>query len=418
MGKTFVLITKNEECRGCSGTTFSRVLSLGRQPPANAFLTKKQLKKTEYSFPLDLYFCHTCALNQLRDIVKPEILFRDYVYRSSTSQVFINHFLSFAKNIIDRFKLPLSSFIIDIGSNDGILLKPFQEAGMRVLGIDPATKIAEKVTLEGIETLPYFFGENIARKIVTEKGQADVITGTNVFAHVNDLDGFLRGVKKLLRPRGIFIVEVPYLVDLLEKNLFDTIYHEHLSYFSISPMKILLERNGLRIFDVERVSVHGGSLRVFIEMMGKEMHSLSHRVADLLALEREKNINSLITLKQFNQRIERNKKELVALLKSLKRQGKRIAGYGAPAKGNTLLNYFQIGNKMIDYIVDDNTWKQGLFTPATHIPVVAPSKLELDFPDYIMILAWNFADSIIQKLEPLRSKGTKCIIPVPTPRIV
>lgn len=415
--ETTTLMTRNEQCRGCKGRTFSRILSLGVQPPANAFLRLEDLAGPELAFPLDVYFCHDCSLVQLRDIVSPELLFKDYVYVSSTSPAFISHFKSFAEVASKRFRLDSQSLVIDIGSNDGILLRPFQQLGMRVLGVDPAEKIAAAATAADIETLPHFFTPVVARDIAAGYGHAAVITATNVFAHINDLYAVVEGVKILLEPEGVFIVEAPYLVDFLEQNLFDTVYHEHLSYFSASSLKTILERLGMKIIDVEKVQSHGGSLRVFSAHKNASREA-GDGVSKFLDDERAAGLHALPVYEDFAKRVEQNKIQLTALLKKIKTEGKTIAGYGAPAKGNTLLNYFRIGPETLDYIVDDSEWKQGLYTPGTHIPVVSDKKLEEKQPDYILILAWNFAGPIMKKLEWFSQAGGAFIIPVPAPRII
>ncbi|MBI2654821.1 NAD-dependent epimerase/dehydratase family protein [Candidatus Woesearchaeota archaeon] len=406
-------LKKRADCRVCGHTDLKKVISLGSMPPANAFLKKEELDAKEPSFPLEVYFCNSCSFVQLVDIVDPELLFGNYVYVSSTSPVFVQHFKELAGKIISMFDLQKNSLVVDIGSNDGILLKPFKELGMKILGIDPAEKIAEMATKSGIETLPVFFDAKVAKGIAKARGRAKLITATSVFSHVDDLDGFLDGVNELLDDDGIFLVEVYYLKELLEKNLFDTIYHEHLSYFTAKTMSALLERKGLELFDAEVTDTHGGSLRAYVQKKGGE-HKKSKSVEELMHIESERKLNELGTYLKFAQKIENNKKTLLDLLKKLKSQNKRIVGYGAPAKGNTLLNYFSIGEDILDYIVDDSEWKQGLYTPGMRIPVVSAGHLSKQKPDYILILAWNFAKPIMKKLAGF----DKFIIPVPAPSIV
>jgi len=417
MTQETVLMTRNTQCRACRGTAFTRILSLGAQPPANAFLRAEELVRPELAFPLDVYFCADCSLVQLRDIVSAELLFKDYVYVSSTSPAFVSHFKSFAEAVVRRFHLGSRSLVIDIGSNDGILLRPFQELGMRVLGVDPAEKIAAAASARGIETLPHFFMPDVARDIAARHGRAAIITATNVFAHINDLDAVVEGVKALLETEGVFIVEAPYLVDFLEQNLFDTVYHEHLSYFSVSSLKTLLERLGMKIIDGEKTESHGGSLRVFAAR-DTARREVSGEVNKFLDDERLRGLHTVPVYEDFAKRVEQNKIQLTALLKQIKAEGKTIVGYGAPAKGNTLLNYFNIGPEMLDYIVDDSEWKQGLYTPGMHIRVAAGERLRRDTPDYILILAWNFASPIMKKLEWFSVAGGRFIIPVPAPRII
>ena len=407
------LAKKNNLCRVCRSKGLKKVISLGNMPPANAFLKKEELAKKENSFPLECYYCSNCSFVQLVDVVDPELLFRDYVYVSSTSKVFVGHFNELAVNVCDKFNLPENSLVVDVGSNDGILLKPFKARGMHVLGIDPAEKIAALATKEGIETLPVFFTPEVARGISMKKGNAKIITATSVFSHVDDLDGFLQGVKLLLDNDGVLITEVYYLGSILEQNLFDTIYHEHLSYFTVKTMSKLLDRMGLELFDVELTDTHGGSLRSYAQIKGG-MHKVRPSVAEFLRQEKNRKLDNISTYKKFSRKIDANKKSLVRLLKGLKSKGKRIVGYGAPAKGNTLLNYFGISPKTLDYIVDDSPWKQGLYSPGMHIPVHGFERLSVEKPDYILILAWNYAGPIMQKCRGVAD----FIIPVPEPRIV
>ncbi|OGZ96919.1 MAG: hypothetical protein A3B34_00925 [Candidatus Sungbacteria bacterium RIFCSPLOWO2_01_FULL_54_21] len=411
------LMTRNERCRGCTSAALTRILSLGVQPPANAFVRPEDLGKPELAFPLDVYFCNDCSLAQLRDIVSPELLFTQYVYVSSTSPAFVAHFRAFADAIVSRFGLGPSSLVVDIGSNDGILLKPFQEKGIRVLGVDPAVKIAAEATAAGIETLPYFFTPDVARDIADRHGRSSVITATNVFAHVNNLDALVEGVRILLASEGVFIIEVPYLADFLEQNLFDTVYHEHLSYFSVASASVLLERLGMKVINVEKTDSHGGSLRICAAPR-ESAHPVGDAVGRFVADERARGLEDMTVYEKFAKRVEENKIQLTALLRGLRTDGKTIAGYGASAKGNTLLNYFGIGPETLDYIADDSAWKQGLLTPGTHIPVVAAQRIAEQTPDYILILAWNFADPIMKKLEWFSRAGGRFILPVPVPRIV
>jgi len=411
------MMITNSGCRICRSRRLHRFVSLGPMPLANAFLGEEQLSAVEPMFPLDVYLCSDCSLVQSIDVVDPSLMFKNYVYFSSTSDSFVTHFRSFAQDVFERFELSSRSLVVDIGSNDGILLRPFHQLGLRILGIDPAENVARQATENGIETLPIFFNLETAQMVQATKGKADVITANNVFAHVNNLDDFVRGVKILLQDHGVFIFEVPYLADLLQKNLFDTIYHEHLSYFSVKPLVVQFQKHEMRIFDIQRVASHGGSLRVFVKNQTAP-YPEAESIETLLQMEKDLNLYDLQTWRAFAERIQENKRKLRALISELKSQGKKIAGYGAPAKGNTLLNYFEIGRGDLDYIGDDSKFKQGLFTPGTHIPVVSPLFLEKDKPDCILILAWNFAGPIMKKLSAFHESGGKFIIPVPSPEIV
>jgi len=410
------IVKKNSTCRVCKSKNLSKVLSFGPTPLANAFLSSSQIDFQESFFPLDVYFCGDCGFLQLGHVVSPKILFKDYVYVSSTSLVFVNHFKKFADEVFPRFSLNNKSLIIDIGSNDGILLKPFKTLGARVLGIEPAVHIANIAKKEGIDTIPEFFSVNLAKKIVKTKGKAKIVTATNVFAHIDDLDEVIKGVLILLEEDGVFIMEAPYLIDFIKKRYFDLVYHEHLSYWAIKPLITLFNRFDMTLFDVQKVDSHGGSIRIFVKK-NKSFHKTSKNIVNFLNLEKKYKLDDKNTYLKYADLVLQNRLQLMKLLTSLKLKKKRIIGYGAPAKGNTLLNYFKIGTDLLDYIVDDSPFKQGLYTPGTHIPVVPAQKLKEDKPDYILILAWNFAKPIIEKYSWFEKDGGRFIIPVPTPKI-
>lgn len=409
---------KRTDCRVCLSTNLLPVLSLGSTPPANAFLKREELNRQERYFPLNLNFCNDCGFVQLADVVSPKLLFKDYVYVSSTSPSFVRHFEELAQIINERFNFPKNSLIVDIGSNDGILLRPFKERyEWRVLGIDPAEKIAAMASKNGIDTLPRFFSPETVREAAAKYGRAKIISATSVFPHIDDLDAVVSGVNELLDDDGIFLIEAYYITDLLQKNLFDTIYHEHLSYFSAGTALKIFDRLGMKIFDVEKTDTHGGSLRIFAEKKSGP-YAVNQSVSKFINEEKSANIQSAATYVSFSKKIETNKKLLTELLKSIKTKGGKVIGYGAAAKGNTLLNYFEIGPDIIDYVVDDSAWKQGLFTPGTRIPVVSADEMAVKKPDYVLILAWNFAEPIMKKLSWFKDGGGKFIIPVPEPKIV
>ena len=401
----------------CKGKHLKKIISLSPTPPANAFLAKKDFKKKEPFFPLQVNFCLDCGQLQLTHVVSPWLLFRNYVYVSSTSSVFIAHFEEYANDLIKRFKLNKNSHVIDIGSNDGILLKPLKKNGIKVLGVDPAVKIAKEATKNGIKTLPRYLNLKLAKEIIKRFGYADVVTANNVFAHINDLDEIVKSVKTLIKETGVFVIEFPYLVDFIEKNLFDTIYHEHLSYLSLRPLIALFKRHEMEIFDAKKVNTHGGSLRVYVKKNPAKF-KVQKAVFEFIALEKKLKLDDIKTYNKFASKIEKNKRKLIKILTDLRKKNKTIAGYGAPAKGNTLLNYYKIGPNILDYIVDDSEYKQGLYTPGTHIPVVPFSKIAETRPDYIFILAWNFATPLINKLSDYKKGGGHFIIPVPEATIV
>lgn len=411
------IIKKVNSCRVCRNKSLTKVLQLGPTPLANAFLTKDQIDLPEAFYPLDVVFCENCSFLQLGHVVSPHILFDKYVYVSSTSPVFVAHFEKFAVEIVSRFKLNEKSFVIDIGSNDGILLKPYKKIGIRVLGVEPAKYIAEMARNDGIPTVAKFFSLDLARRIVKTKGKAKIVTATNVFAHIDDLEELIHGVKELLDKDGIFVLEAPYLIDFLKKRYFDLVYHEHLSYWALKPLIRLFEQFDMRVFDVQKVPVHGGSIRVFTTK-DKSSYATEKRVDEYLQKEKQMKLGSINVYFDFAKEVLRNKSELIALLVRLKINNKRIVGFGAPAKGNTMLNYFRIGSNILDYIIDESPFKQGLYTPGTHIPVVSSSRLKTDHPDYILILAWNFSKSIMEKYGWFKAGGGKFILPLPHPLIL
>lgn len=400
-------------CRACKGKNLEKFLSLGKIPLVNSFLKKDQLKSEEPRFPLDVYFCANCGMVQLGEVVPPEIMFKDYVYVSGTSETMKEHFAEFAEEAVKKIG---EGLVIDIGGNDGTFLKAFKKLGVRTLNVEPADNIAEIARKDGIETVNEFWGSKVAKEIVKKYGKAKIITGTNVFAHVNNLDEFIEAAKTALEDNGALIVEFPYLADMIEKTEFDTIYHEHLSYIAVRPMITLSNRLGMEVVDAIRTDVHGGSIRIYFMKAGRG--KVSNRVGELVSLEKKMGLDSFGTYEEFGERVEEIRRELTGLLKRLKSEGKRIAGYGAPAKGNVLMNYMVIGSQFLDYIVDKNQLKQNLFTPGTHLPVYAPEKLKQDKPDYLLILAWNFADEIMKQQSDFKENGGKFIIPIPKPRIL
>lgn len=410
-------IFKKTACRVCTQNHLKKVLSLGPTPPANAFLTETQTNIGEKFYPLDVYFCTDCGFLQLGHVISPEILFGNYLYVSSTSQVFVKHFQNLAEHLYPLFKLNSKSLVVDIGSNDGILLKPFKKLGTKVLGIEPATKIAQMSREAGVPTEIDFFSQNLAQKVVKKYGQADLITATNVFAHIDNLDEVIRGLKILLKKDGVFMIEAPYLIDFLQKRYFDLVYHEHLSYWSVDALISLFKRFQMSVFRVEKVPVHGGTIRVFVKK-DKGKFPVHASVKKFLLQEEKMKLKDISTYLSYADKVYENKVKLLLLLKKIKSQGKTIAAYGAPAKGNTLLNFFSIGPETLEYVVDDSPFKQGLYTPGKHIPVVSSQQLYEKKPDYVLILAWNFADSIMKMHEKYYQGGGRFIIPVPKPKII
>lgn len=408
---------KITNCRMCKSNNIQKFLDLGFSALADNFLTAEQLEKSENFFPLTVHLCSNCSLCQLGYVVPPELMFnKDYPYDSSTTKTGREHFTKMGIDICERFDLEKNSLVIDVGSNSGVLLSAFKSKGMKVLGIEPSSKLANAAIKKGVDSIIEFFSNKLIKKILDDYGKVSVITGTNVFAHINDLDDFMSTADSLLNEDGIIVIEAPYLLHLIENMEYDTIYHEHLSYLSVKPMVEFCKRFGFEIFDIKEQTIHGGTLRYFISRKNKK--EITKEVSNYLKIEVEKEIYSEKKLNDFANLVKNHRKELLQLLHELKKNGKKIVGISAPAKGNTLLNYCKIDSEILDYVTERNPFKIGKFTPGMHIPVYSDEKLLEDQPDYALILAWNFADEIIQNNSKYQENGGKFIIPTPKPRIV
>lgn len=403
-------IVKVKICRICDKSDLLTFLQLGPTPIPNGFLKKSQLNSPEKFYPLDVCFCPNCGLTQLAHVVTAEIMFHNYLYIPSTSKTMVNHFRMLTYEALERINLNTTDLILDIGSNDGTLLKSFKSQGLITLGIDPAKNLAQKANLQGIKTINDFFKKSSAITIKSEYKQAKLITATNVVAHIHDLHNFFEGIKLLLAPNGLFIAEFPYMIDLIKKTEFDTIYQEHLSYFSLTPLNRLLAAHGLNLIDAKRIPVHGGSLRIFVT---KDKTKVAKRVQNLLQQEENHGILDPKTYLKFRKKVDKIRHNLVQLLWQIRLKNKNIVGYGASAKGNVFLNYCRIGTETLDYIVDSIPYKQGKYTPGMHIPIYPESKLSYDKPDYALILAWNFKEEIIEKQWDYRQTGGKFIVTIP-----
>ena len=406
-----------DNCRLCQSSNLVSVLKLASTPPANAFVKKDKCNLEQKKYPLQLYFCNTCNHVQLTDIVDPSELFENYVYVSGTSPVFVDHFKNYAQTIIKKYRPSIENYVLDIGSNDGTLLKFFKEMGYKVIGVDPAKEISKKANEEGILTINDFFDMKTAEKIKNKYSHASLITANNVFAHCDDLSGITDAVSKILAPNGFFVFEVSYLVDVYQKTLFDTIYHEHLSYHSVKPLIKFFESKNMTLIDVIKVNTHGGSIRCVVKNCAVK-EEMQNSVRNFVELENKLAFNNSCTFINFSKKIEERKKELCQLIKNIKADKKTIAGFGAPAKATTLMYEFGLNNDILDFIVDDSPLKQGLFSPGLHIPIYSSSQIETLKPDYLLILAWNFADSIIKNNQKFLETGGKFIIPLPTLEVI
>jgi SAM-dependent methyltransferase len=406
----------NPHCIVCGCQTVEPFLDLGETALANKFLSRDELSQVEPTYPLRVGFCHTCHHVQLAEIVPPSSMFEDYLYVSSASDTLKAHLYELSDVIFNRRRLSPEDLVLDIGCNDGTLLTGFRRHGVRVLGVDPAANLAEMTRQSGIERYVGFFTAKTAQEIIQRWGAPTVITATNTFPHIPQLQDFITGLRTALAPGGVFVIEAHYLVDLLEQGAFDTIYHEHVSYWALGPMVYLFEQAGMEVVDVERVPIHHGQIRVFVQRKGEGVVQPS--VASLLELERSLGIDEFSTYQAFAHKTEQIKSDLHAKLHELRAEKKAVVGYGAPAKGNTLLSFLEIGPETLTYIADRSPLKQGLYTPGTHIPVVGPERLLLDHPDYVLLLAWNFVDEIVNQQAEYLKRGGKFIIPVPEVRVI
>ena len=401
-------------CRLCDSSNLEVFLDLGLTPLAGDYLLKEEIGKECY-YPLRVYYCHNCSLVQLLDIIPADNLFRDYRYLSSIS--LSSHFKGYAQEMIDRF-LTKESFVVEIGSNDGVLLAPLKEYGVRVLGVDPAVNVAWVAQRRGIETIADYFTEQHAKEIVKQYGQADAIFANNVLAHIDNMDEVFAGIQRILKPEGILVFEAHYLVDLIEKLQYDFFYPgEHLSYYSLSSLIPFLNKYDMRIFDAKRIPIHAGSIRVYVCKKNQKKKE-TKQVREYLSLEKEMKLNSIKPLKHFAKRVAIHKEKLNKFLYGLLVQNKKIVGYGAAGRGNTLLNVSGISTQIIPYIADESPERYGRFTPGTHIPIVRPEVFRKDNPDYALLLAWSYKDTILRKEKEFLKRGGKFIVPLPTIRIV
>jgi hypothetical protein len=404
-------------CRFCALPLHQTFVDLGASPLCESYLTAAQLDEMEPHYPLRAQVCGACFLVQVQEYVPPERIFSEYAYFSSYSESWLAHARAYAHDMAGRFALGRNSQVVEVGSNDGYLLQYFVELQIPVLGVEPAANVARAAVVRGVPTFVAMFGELTARQLAASGRGADLLIGNNVLAQVSDLNGFVAGLKILLRPQGVITLEFPHLLRLMEENQFDTIYHEHFSYFSFTTIHKILAAHELTLFDVEELPTHGGSLRIYARHSSDASRPIQPRVTELTAREDLAGLTRLAAYQSFDEQVKTTKRKLLDFLIGAKRDGKSVAGYGAPGKGNTLLNYCGIRTDFIDYTVDRNPYKQGKFTPGTHIPIYAPPKIMETKPDYVLILPWNFKEEIMEQMAGIRGWGGQFVVPIPEVKV-
>ena len=400
-------------CRICAAPLRATFVDLGASPLCESFLTAEQLNRMEPFYPLHAFVCERCFLVQLEEYVRPEEIFTEYAYFSSYSDSWLEHARRYAELMIQRFDLGAGSFVVELASNDGYLLQNFVAAQVPALGIEPAANVARVAVERGVPTRVAFFGTSLARELAAEARQADLIAGNNVLAQVPDLNDFIAGVRILLKPNGVATFEFPHLLQLMRQNQFDTIYHEHFSYFSLLTTEILFARHGMEIFDVEELPTHGGSLRIYARHQQASQAAPPARLEAVRRSEADAGLAGMAAYTAFGEQVKQTKRKLLRFLIDARNNGKTIAGYGAPGKGNTLLNYCGIGPDFLDYTVDRNPYKHGRFTPGTRIPIFPPDRLLQTKPDYVLILPWNLKDEIVRQMRSVRDWGGRFVVPIP-----
>ena len=408
---------KSPSCRFCKSPLHHTFIDLGMSPLCESYLSTEHLNEMEPFYPLHVYVCENCYLVQLEEYVSPEAIFTEYAYFSSYADSWLQHAKNYTAQMVERFGINAGSLVVELASNDGYLLQYFVEKGVPVLGIEPARNVAKVAIEKGIPTLVEFFGEKMAANLVSNGKKADLVLGNNVLAQVPGLNDFVSGIKVLLKPQGVITIEFPHLVRLMEENQFDTIYHEHFSYFSFLSVEKIFAAHGLTIFDVDELPSHGGSLRIYAKHAEDVTKPITAKIKDLRIKEEAAGLTQMQTYFTFSEKVKETKRKLLEFLIRVKREGKTICGYGAPGKGNTLLNYCGIRADFLDYTVDRNTYKQGKFTPGTHIPIFSPDKIRQTRPDYLFILPWNFKDEIIRQMSYIRDWGGKFIVPIPEVKV-
>lgn len=409
--------SKNSRCRFCGHPLRFTFVDLGMSPLCESFLSLEQLNQMESFYPLHVFVCENCFLVQLEEYVSPGHIFTEYAYFSSYADAWLQHAQDYTRLVTERFNLDQKSFVVELASNDGYLLQYFIQKNIPVLGIDPAKNVAKVAIEKGVPTLTEFFGEKLAKQLLDEGKQADLIAGNNVLAQVPDINDFVGGMKILLKPGGVITIEFPHLMRLMEENQFDTIYHEHFSYFSFITAEKIFSAHGLTLFDVEELPTHGGSLRIYGRHADNNAPPITDRALEMHEREVKAGFTKMEHYSAFGEQVKEIKRKLLNFLIEAKRQGKSIAGYGAPGKGNTLLNYCGIRTDFLDYTVDRNPYKHGKFLPGTHIPIFTPEKIQETKPDFVFILPWNFKDEIMSQMAGIKEWGGKFIVPIPEVKV-
>lgn len=418
MNNTYAQSSKNRKCRFCGEPLRFTFVDLGMSPLCESYLGPEQLNQMEPFYPLHVFVCESCFLVQLEEYVSPEHIFTEYAYFSSYADAWLQHAQNYTSLVIERFKLDQKSFVVEVASNDGYLLQYFVQKNIPVLGIEPAKNVAKVALEKGIPTLTEFFGQEKAKQLYDEGKQADLVVGNNVLAQVPDVNDFVAGMKTLLKPDGVITIEFPHLMRLMEENQFDTIYHEHFSYFSFIAVEKIFSANGLTLFDVEELFTHGGSLRIYARHAENDILPISNQVLEMHERERSAGFTKMEHYSAFGEQVKETKRKLLSFLIEVRKQGKSVVGYGAPGKGNTLLNYCGIRTDFLDYTVDRNPYKQGKFLPGTHIPIYPVEKIQETKPDYVLILPWNFKDEIMIQMAGIREWGGQFVIPIPEVEII
>jgi len=417
MNNEHVQARKTGKCRFCGQPLRFTFVDLGMSPLCESFLSLEQLNQMEVFYPLHVFVCENCFLVQLEEFVNPEKIFTEYAYFSSYADTWLKHAQNYTHFVTERFDLSKESFVVEVASNDGYLLQYFVQKNIPVLGIEPAKNVAKVAIEKGVPTLTEFFGEKLAIQLLEQGKQADLIVGNNVLAQVPDINDFVRGMKTLLKPGGIVTVEFPHLLRLMEENQFDTIYHEHFSYFSFIAAEKIFSAHGLILFDVEELPTHGGSLRIYGRHADNGTLPITDGALELHEREVNAGFKKIEYYSEFGEQVKETKRKLLSFLVEAKRQGKSIAGYGAPGKGNTLLNYCGIRTDFLDYTVDRNPYKHGKFLPGTHIPIYPPDKILETKPDYVFILPWNFKEEIMIQMAGIREWGGQFVVPIPEVKV-